>query len=326
MAQRKAAPTRKARQGQESYQYKIFPTPIAAALFFAEHRDYPLDHISYSLDERSGYFPEVTANFSSETEIWELLDRTSGERHAAEQARKASSSGKGGITGHEAFVPSWSTPEFMEWIATRQLGRKVLAQQKPFIDVGWHLDPAGTWYHAEDEGATERRPNWETAANNTWGFAGYDNGATAENAEGILDDIDTAALRYLRLDMVSRGNTSVHAEGSISPANSLYLIKIVLMQHGTRATRDHAARLYPQTEIERVIARRQSIYASLRKAESDIRASGGSVESHKTQAEYLRLQHKNCNSILEQLKATSIVPYKLKQIDALIQDLAVDIE
>ena len=129
MPQRKAAPTRKARQGQERHHYKIFPTPIAAALFFAEHRDYPLTHISYSLDERSGYFPEVTANFSSETEIWELLDRTSGERHAAEQARKASSSGKGGITGHEAFVPSWSTPEFMEWIATRQLGRKVLAQQ-----------------------------------------------------------------------------------------------------------------------------------------------------------------------------------------------------
>ena len=326
MAQRKAAPTRKARQGQERHHYKIFPTPVAAALFFAEHRDYPLTHISYSLDERSGYFPEVTANFSSENEIWELLDRTSGERHAAEQARKASSSGKGGITGHEAFVPSWSTPEFMEWIETRQLGRKAIAQQKQFIDQGWHLDPTGTWYHADNEDATERRPNWETAANNTWEVGLHSNSATAENAEGILEDIDSAALRYLRLDMLSRGNTSVHAEGSISPTRALYLIKIVLMQHGTRTARDLAERVYPQTEIERIIARRQTIFLAVRKAESDLRASGGAVEAHKTKAEYLRIQHKNCNSILEQLKLTAIVPYKLNQIDALMQDLAVDIE
>ena len=327
MAERKGAPRRRARMGQDRYQYKIFPTPIAAALFFAEHRDYPLDHLQYSTDERSGYFPESTATFGSDTEIWELLDRTSGERHAAEQARKASGPSKK-MTGHEEYVPSWTTPEFMEWIATRQLGRAILAQHKRYIDQGWHLDPAGTWYHDEDEGPQERRANWETAPNNTWKTGMAEFTETPANNQGIVEDIEEASLRYLRMDMVSKtgGNSSVHAEASLEPTRALYLIKILLMQHGTRAARNHANIIYPQTEIERLIARRQAIYASMREAESEYRKSGKTVQKYQTEYEYLRMQHANCNSLIEQLKLTSIVPYKLAQIDALIQDLAADIE
>jgi hypothetical protein len=298
----------------------IFPSPYAAATFLAQYHDYPLSRVQFSIGNQHGYFPEETHTFGTLDEAWVAI-----EDYQHENAENTMNHPE--ITGHENRNMSWTPQQYAAWKQRRREGRAALQQRKPYEDGGWVLQEDGSWINDQVHPENETS-QWEQA-NNEWKpaeLAAYS--ATAPNAEGIVQDIDEAALMHLRRDMVTQtaGIAAVHEDRSLNPSSTLYCIKILLMQHGTRAVYEHTLASIPKTEIERTIAKQKALYDKMRQARRDWVRSGQSDTSAASLMAYYALQHENCKSLMDQLKLTQIVGFKLAQIDKLIKELATDIE
>ena len=298
----------------------IFPSSYAAATFLAEHKDYPLSRVSYSIGDQEGYFPEETHTFGSLNEAWVAIEDEPFNNGVMRPINHAE------ITGRENVNRTWTPEQISIWKHRRRQARVAIDQRKPYEDEGWVLQEDGSWINEQvnpenETSVWESNAAWKPA--NTAAFSG-----TALNSEGILEDIDSCALVHLRRDMVtqSAGKASVHADRSLKPGSTLYCIKILLMQHGTRAVYDHSIVAIPKTEIERTMAQQKSLYDKMRLAHQDWMLSGQRDTSAQSLLAYYSLQHANCKSLMDQLKLTQIVGFKLAQIDGFIKELAADIE
>ena len=312
------------------YPHFIFPSAISAALFIRENGDFPLDHIQYNLNQlphRPNFFPDRDGElgmFNNIGEIVSLLDRTAANRHRKDVELKRNGPRK--FSGRENFDPTWSTAEYMNWVGTREGSREAYTHSMPYMEKGWSLRDDGSWMN-DHLTPPERQARWETAGPE-WkprGIAPYSR--TRPNAEGIVLEVDEECLKYIRQSLKTEaGGNSTARASLLKPQSALYFIKLVLMQHGNRDVRDHSLSTYPQTELERLIARQQTLHAAMVEERATFVASGSSDAASRVQEVYLQRQQQVNNSLIDQLRLTQIVSYKLSDIDAKIKSLASDIE
>ena len=323
-AQQRNKSNRRSRRAQTQVPVMIFPSAWEAAAFLRANPRYNPSHVQYSEDPRRGFFPETVGRFETRDRALEYLDQYP-------RGEGGGVNNEGGITANNNYQNNWSEAQHGQWREKRAISRDAQAQRKWHMDQGWVHRENGTWIN-ERLPPSPREGGWAAAGNNWEPEGGYaEHSGHAEfqaNEDDILEDIDQATLKYLRRDVVAKsgGNSSAYEDGTLNPSGALYCIKLLLMQHGNRALYDHTRMAYPQTEIERKIALQRSLYQKATEARREYIATGSSNVQLRQRLGYLMLQHERTKALVKQLKLTTIASFKLDRIDALIQELANEIE